>query len=103
MLISPPSTIPYVDLKSQWQSEREELLPIIEKILASGNYIGGRVVDDFEAAVAKFCGTEFCVALNSGTDALALSLAALEVGPGDEVITAQFFCRFGRINQTGWR
>ena len=103
MLISPPSTIPYVDLKSQWQSEREELLPIIEKILASGNYIGGRVVDDFEAAVAKFCGTEFCVALNSGTDALALSLAALEVGPGDEVITQpnSFVASAGSIKQVG--
>lgn len=79
--------IPYVDLGAQWQSEKEELLPIIESVIASGTYVGGEVVEEFEAAVADYLGSPFCVAVNSCTDALVLGLAALGVRRGDEVIT----------------
>ena len=79
--------IPYVNLVAQWQEEKEELLPIIEKILASGQYISTPVVEEFEMYAAKICDTKHCVALNSGTDALVFGLAALGVRRGDEVIT----------------
>ena len=79
--------IPYVNLKAQWESEKSELLPIIESVLASGNYVGGEVVDEFERIVAKYLGSPHCVAVNSCTDALVLGLAALGVRRGDEVIT----------------
>ena len=79
--------IPYVNLGAQWESEKSELMPIIESVLASGNYVGGEVVDQFEIAISKFLGSPFCVALNSCTDALVLGLAALGVRRGDEVIT----------------
>ena len=79
--------IPYVDLGAQWQREKEELLPIIESVIASGTYVGGEVVEEFEAAVADYLGSPFCVAVNSCTDALVLGLAALGVRRGDEVIT----------------
>lgn len=79
--------IPYVNLKAQWESEKDELMPIIESVIASGNYVGGDVVDNFENAVANYLGSEFCVAVNSCTDALVLGLAALGVRRGDEVIT----------------
>ena len=79
--------IPYVNLAAQWQAERDELLPIIEVILASGAYVGGAVIDEFEAKAAAQCGTKHCVALNSGTDALVCGLLALGIKPGDEVIT----------------
>ena len=79
--------IPYVNLAAQWQDEKEELLPIIENILASGQYIASSVVDEFENKAAKICNTKHCVALNSGTDALVFGLAAMGVKRGDEVIT----------------
>lgn len=79
--------IPYVNLGAQWESEKSELMPIIESVLASGNYVGGEVVDQFEIAISKFLGSPFCVAVNSCTDALVLGLAALGVRRGDEVIT----------------
>jgi dTDP-4-amino-4,6-dideoxygalactose transaminase len=79
--------IPYVNLVAQWQDEKDDLLPIIEKILASGQYISTSVVDEFEVKAAKICNTKHCVALNSGTDALVFGLAALGVRRGDEVIT----------------
>jgi len=79
--------IPYVNLNAQWLCERDELLPIIDKVLSSGQYIGGKHVDDFESKAAVLCQTKHCVALNSGTDAIVFGLAALGVRPGDEVIT----------------
>ena len=77
----------YVDLAAQWAAEREALLPIVEKVLAGGHWVGGRAIADFEAAAARLCGVAHAVALNSGTDALVLGMAALGIGPGDEVIT----------------
>jgi dTDP-4-amino-4,6-dideoxygalactose transaminase len=80
-------SIPYINLSEQWRKERDELLPIIDSVLGSGQYIGGQEVTKFEEAVAKLCGVKYAVALNSGTDALVFGLAALGVRPGDEVIT----------------
>jgi len=79
--------IPYINLQAQWQNERDELLPIIDNVLASGQYIAGPVVEEFERRAAELCGTKHCVALNSGTDALVFGLIAMGVKPGDEVIT----------------
>lgn len=79
--------IPYVNMKAQWQEERNELLPIIDRILASGQYVGGSEIDKFEEEIAKYCQVKYAVALNSGTDALTMALHLLGVGPGDEVIT----------------
>ena len=80
-------SIPYVNLVAQWQDEKHELLPIIEKVMSSGQYVGGEAVQLFEQKAADLCGTNYCVALNSGTDALLLGLMALGVCAGDEVIT----------------
>ena len=80
-------SIPYVNLAAQWEDEKIDLLPIIEKVMSSGQFVGGEEVELFEQKAADFCGTKYCVALNSGTDALVLGLAALGVRPGDEVIT----------------
>lgn len=79
--------VSYVNLPAQWEQEKKELLPVIENVLASGNYIGGKIVEEFEAKVLAFTGAKHCVALNSGTDALVFGLLALGVQPGDEVIT----------------
>jgi dTDP-4-amino-4,6-dideoxygalactose transaminase len=97
--------IPYVDLAAQWADERDQLLPIVERVLAEGQWVGGPAVAEFEAAAAKLCGVAHAVALNSGTDALALGMAALGIGPGDEVITPpnSFVASTAAIVQLGAR
>ncbi len=82
-----PTIIPYVNLVAQWQDDREELLPIIDELLGSGQYIGGDEVDKFEENMAELCQVKYAVALNSGTDALTLGLHLNGIGRGDEVIT----------------
>lgn len=79
--------IPYINLVEQWKNEREELLPILDSVLGSGQYVGGQEVAKFEEDIAKFCGVKYAVALNSGTDALVCGLLELGIQPGDEVIT----------------
>ena len=80
-------SVPFVDLAAQWQDETKDLLPIIESVMSSGQFVGGEAVEHFEHKAAELCGTQYCVALNSGTDALVLGLLALGICPGDEVIT----------------
>ena len=82
-----PYRILYVNLDAQWQDDRDGLLPIIDTVLGSGHYVGGDEVDKFEKNMAELCQVKYAVALNSGTDALTLSLHLLGVGHGDEVIT----------------
>ena len=79
--------IPYVNLGAQWQDDRDELLPIIDSVLGSGQYVGGDEVDKFEKNMAELCQVKYAVALNSGTDALTLGLYLSGIGRGDEVIT----------------
>ncbi len=76
-----------MDIGAQYAEEREALLPLIDEVLRSGAYIGGASVERLEVDLAAFVGVKHAVALNSGTDALVIALAALRVGPGDEVIT----------------
>jgi dTDP-4-amino-4,6-dideoxygalactose transaminase len=79
--------IPYVNLQKQWLEERNELLPIIDKVFESAQYVDGDELDKFEENIAKLCRTKYACALNSGTDALLLALVLSGVGKGDEVIT----------------
>jgi len=79
--------IPYVNLQKQWLEERNELLPIIDKVLESAQLVGGDQLDKFEENIAKLCGVKYACGLNSGTDALMLALTLSGIGKGDEVIT----------------
>lgn len=79
--------IPLVNLVTQYENIRHEILPAIERVLAKGQFILGEEVDAFEQEYASYCGVKYCVGVASGTDALHLALLALDVGPGDEVIT----------------
>src|SRR5437868_5756999 len=82
--------VPFLNLKAQHDSLKEELLPVVEKVLAEGHYILGPNVTAFEEELARFTQTRFALGVNSGSDALTLALRALEIGPGDEVITTPF-------------
>ena len=86
-MIDNTGNIPYVNLKEQWKQEKEELQPIIERVLENGQYVGGEEVDSFEKNIAKYCNVKYAVATNSGTDALILALRAIGIKPGDHVIT----------------
>jgi dTDP-4-amino-4,6-dideoxygalactose transaminase len=78
--------IPFVDLKAQYASIREELETALLRAAAEGSYILGDEVPGFEREFAAFSGTEACVGVNSGTAAIHLGLEALGIGAGDEVI-----------------
>lgn len=84
------NTIPAFDLGQQFPQIRDEVNAAVLEVLASGRYIGGAAVTEFETALAQYVGTSHCVACNSGTDALYLALRILGIGPGDEVITSPF-------------
>ncbi len=79
--------ISYVNLPQQYKVERKKLLSVIDKTLATGQYVGGDQVKKFEEQISKLLKVKHCVALNSGTDALTLGLHAIGVRKNDEVIT----------------
>ena len=79
--------VPYVDLAAQNQALEEELLEAVRGVLRHGHYILGPEVSAFEQQVADFLDVPHVIGVNSGTDALVLALRALDIGPGDEVIT----------------
>ena len=79
--------IKYVNLPQQYKFERKKILSVIDKTLSSGQYVGGDQVQKFETQISKILKVKYCVALNSGTDALTLGLHAMGVRRGDEVIT----------------
>tara|TARA_B100000963_G_C22621755_1_gene670289 strand:- start:985 stop:2067 length:1083 start_codon:yes stop_codon:yes gene_type:complete len=76
-----------MDLKISDLSERNNLLAAISKVLEHGIFIQGEEHNAFEKAAASYCNRRYCIAVNSGTDALFLALRALGIGKGDEVIT----------------
>ena len=82
--------IPPFDLSEQFKLIGETINTAVLEVLASGRYIGGSVVEEFEQQFASYIGTSDCVSCNSGTDALFLALKALGIGSGDEVITTPF-------------
>src|SRR5688572_20276795 len=82
--------VPFLNLQAQYESLKAELLPVVEKTLANGHYVLGPNVTALEQEVAAYTTAKFGVGVNSGSDALTLALRALDVGPGDEVITTPF-------------
>lgn len=82
--------IPLINLVLQYRSLKEEIDQAIGRVLESGQFILGPEVMHLEEEVAKFCGVSFAIACGSGTDGLYLSLLALNIKAGDEVITTPF-------------
>src|SRR5437899_1612240 len=79
--------IPFLDLKAQNCLLKKEIGAAIEAVIEESAFAGGRFVEEFEKEFASFCDCAFAIGVGNGTDALWLSLLALGVGPGDEVIT----------------
>ena len=80
----------FIDLKSQYRRIKPSVDERIARVLEHGQYILGPEVPELERVLAEFVGTKHCVAASSGTDTLLIALMALDIGPGDEVITAPF-------------
>jgi dTDP-4-amino-4,6-dideoxygalactose transaminase len=79
--------VPFLDLKVQYESIKDEIDDAIQQVLDSCAFAGGPFVQKFEKNFAEFCECNHCVGVGSGTEALWLPLLALNIGPGDEVIT----------------
>lgn len=80
--------IPFVDLKSQYLSIKEEIDKVLSEVISNAAFVGGPYVKSFEEAFAAFCEVKHCIGVGNGTDALFISLRALGIGRGDEVVTA---------------
>ena len=79
--------IPFVDLKTQYESIRGEIDPAIQEVVSSGWFVGGPRLKAFEEQFASFCQAEHAIGVSSGTAALHVAMVAAGIGAGDEVIT----------------
>ena len=97
--------IPLLDLTRQYQPLREPVQAAITRVIESQRFILGPDVENFERRFAEYCGARHAIGCASGTDALELALMAVEVGPGDEVLTVPFtfFATAGAILSSGAR
>jgi dTDP-4-amino-4,6-dideoxygalactose transaminase len=97
--------VPFVDLKMQYESIKQEIDQAISNVIKDSAFIGGKYVEEFEEAFANYCHAKYCVGVGNGTDALYIALRVLGTGKGDEVITAanSFIATSEAITMTGAR
>lgn len=95
--------IPLLDLQAQHKQIREEVLAEMVRVVDSQKFILGEDVKKLEGEIAPYCGAKYAIGCASGSDALILALMALEIGPGDEVLTTPytFFATAGAISRVG--
>jgi len=79
--------IPFVDLKAQYDSIKDEIDNVIQNVLDNTNFIMGEELKKFEVEFARFCDVKYAIGVANGSDALILALKACGIGGGDEVIT----------------
>jgi dTDP-4-amino-4,6-dideoxygalactose transaminase len=96
-------TVPLLDLKPQYASIKEEIQAAISRVCDSQYFIMGPEVSELESELAAYCQTKFALGVSSGTDALILALMAINLKPGEEVITTPytFFATAGSVARLG--
>ncbi len=97
--------VPLIDLDAELAPLHEEIMAAVTRVIDSQRFILGKEVEDLEEKLAAYSGARFAVGCGSGSDALLLALLALEIGPGDEVLTVPFtfFATAGSISRAGAR
>lgn len=80
--------VPFIGLKQQHAAIKNEILEVVGKVLDDSYFILGNDVKEFEEKFSKYCGVKYTIGINSGTDALILAMKSLDIGKGNEVITA---------------
>src|SRR5919198_5338281 len=80
----------FTDLKTQYRAIKDEVDARIRRVLEHGQYILGPEVRELEEKLAAYTGSKHCISVASGTEALLIALMALDIKPGDEVITTPF-------------
>jgi len=95
--------VPLLDLGPQMRALRNDILEAVTEVIDSTTYILGPRVSAFEKEVAEYCQTSHSVGVSSGTDALVMSLMAMDIGRGDKVVTTPytFFATMGAILRVG--
>lgn len=95
--------VPLLDLVAQYRAIKDEVLPALQGVIESQQFIMGAAIPQLEAEIAKLSHATHGIGCASGTDALLLPLKALDLKPGDEVITTPFtfFASAGTIHNTG--
>ncbi len=82
--------VPFIDFRPQYETIKTEMHKGLNAVFEKGNFILGEEAQDFEKDFARYCGCKHGVGVNSGTDALYLTVSALDIKPGDEVILPTF-------------
>lgn len=82
------------DTRAQYETLRDELLPVVSAVIEKSHFILGENVAAFEREFAEYCGTRYAVGVGNGTDAIQLACRALGIGPGDEVLTTPHTATF---------
>ncbi|WP_417848605.1 DegT/DnrJ/EryC1/StrS family aminotransferase [Thalassoglobus sp.] len=95
--------VPLIDLVAQYETIRDEVQEAVQRVFENQAFVLGDEVSNFENQVAEYCDSTHAIGCASGSDALLLALMALEIGPGDEVITTpySFFATASAIVRTG--
>ncbi|MEE9543421.1 MAG: DegT/DnrJ/EryC1/StrS family aminotransferase, partial [Thermodesulfobacteriota bacterium] len=95
--------VQFLDLAAQYKGIRKEVLKEVGKVCDSQHYVLGENVSGLETEIAAYTGSKYAIGVASGTDALLLALMALDVGPGDSVITTPytFFSTASAITRLG--
>ena len=98
-----PDPVPLIDLVEQHATIRDEVHETVDRVLSSQKFVLGEEVAALEQEVANYCDARHAIGCASGTDALVLALMALDIGPGDEVITSPFtfFATASSIHRVG--
>jgi dTDP-4-amino-4,6-dideoxygalactose transaminase len=100
-----PVTIPFLDLNSQFESIRNDIVDAVDRVLVSGQFVGGEWVELFEEQFARFVGSRYAIGVGSGTAALELALKTARIDAGDEVIVPanSFFATAEAVSNVGAR
>jgi dTDP-4-amino-4,6-dideoxygalactose transaminase len=100
---TPAAPVPFIDLVAQHETIAAEIRAAVDKVFEAQAFILGEEVGQLEAEAARYCDAREAIGCASGTDALLLALMALEIGPGDEVVTSPFtfFATAGAIHRVG--